>query len=121
MRKNFINEGTRRIALASAAVLIAGCSINTDEVATSFVAPGKYELHSCQQIQQLIRERAAQAQKLQDLTDQAKRSPGGDVAATLAYGTDYATTYGEMRVLQDASMRKNCDDRSRSISERSMW
>ncbi len=111
-----------RIALAAAAVAaLAGCSLNTDEVATSFVAPGKFDLFSCQQIRALMLTKANRVEVLKELMEKAGKSPGGGVAVALAYRTEYVTEYGEWRILQDTAVRKNCDERTLSISERSLW
>jgi hypothetical protein len=109
------------IAAVAAAVTLAACSLSTEEIATSYVAPGKFDLSTCKEINDGLRERAERVRKLQELIDKAGREAGGEVVAALAYRTEYVTTYGELRVLQDTAVRKNCSDRSRSISDRSMW
>lgn len=108
-------------AAVIAAVAVGSCSLNTDEIATSFVAPGKFDLLSCQEIFQQARIKFTEIEKLRGLMDKAKQGPGGDVAVALAYRTEYTTRYGEWRTLQDTAVRKNCDNRQQSISERSLW
>lgn len=111
----------RAVTAVIVSATIGGCSLNTDEIATSFVAPGKFDLLSCQEIFQQARIKFTEIEKLRDLMDKAKQGPGGDVAVALAYRTEYTTRYGEWRTLQDTAVRKNCDNRQQSISERSLW
>lgn len=105
----------------SATALLAGCSINTEEIAASYVAPGKFELLNCQEIHEQSRGKFTEIERLKILMDKARQSPGGDVAVVLAYRTEYTLRYGEFRMLQDTAIRKNCDSRQLSISERSLW
>jgi hypothetical protein len=114
-------RAVRHALLVAAAALAAGCSVNTEEIGPAFVAPGKYDLFSCVQILEQTNAHVARVQQLKALMDKAEQGPGGDVVAKLAYQTEYVTAYGELRVLQDTAVRKNCGDTSRSISERSLW
>lgn len=108
-------------AAVAAAAVLAACSLSTEEIATSYVAPGKFDLSTCKEIDEGMRERAERIRKLKELIDKAGRDAGGDVVATLAYRAEYMTAYGELRVLQDTAVRKNCSDRAKSISDRSLW
>jgi hypothetical protein len=91
-----------------AAALLAGCS-SFEEMSSALVAPGKYESYSCQQIANEIKAAAARERELKGLIDKAVKDTTGPLVSAVAYDTEYLTTYGELRQLNETAERKRCD------------
>jgi len=104
-------------AAALCCALLAGCS-NVEDL---FVAPGKYDVYSCDQIATQGRAAAARERELKGLMSKASQGAAGDLVNTMAYRSEYLATQGQLKQLEQMAVDKKCDMPWRSISDRSMW
>src|SRR3974390_2809911 len=94
---------------AAFAALVSGCAMSEDPMASLLVAPGGYILFSCDD---LARSRAgilARQKQLEELMAKAGTDAAGRLIAETTYGTEYATTRGQLKSLQAAAAEKNCN------------
>lgn len=99
------------LATALVAALLAGCATQggLEETTRSFlVTPGKYSLYSCPQLAVRVAAVEPRKRELEALIAKADTGPGGAIAATLAYRTEYAQVRGELAELAKESAAKNC-------------
>jgi hypothetical protein len=119
------SAGARRF-LATALVLLngglLGCAGMSDQNAgTAFVAPGKYDIYTCKEIEERMRTVRQREQELQGLMARAAEGLAGDLVNTIAYRSDYLQARGELKQLADAAADKQCTTQSRWSSERSLF
>ena len=116
----------RRGAVAAAAVLLAtslaGCgSMNADTAASAFIAPGKFQLYTCGDVEErVIAQRSRQAE-LEQLMARASQGAGGEFASSIAYRSEYLSTRGELTALKQASADKQCAIDSKYSSGRALF
>jgi hypothetical protein len=106
------------VAVVFAAALLAGCSYN-DDLASVIIAPGKYELNSCEDLTLRARDTARRERELKALMVRSEQGTGGAFVNVLAYRTEYLTTRGELMQMEAAASAKNCAS-FHSISERAV-
>jgi hypothetical protein len=109
----------RAAALATAAagwlcplltgVVLAGCSLSGDTPFTLFADPGKYQYHSCEQINLQRKHWSTREQELKALMTQAERDAGGVIVNVLAYKADHVAASEELKVLEATARSKNCE------------
>jgi hypothetical protein len=98
------------LSFASAlAALLSGCAMSEDPVASMLVAPGGYVLFSCDDIARTRAGIQARQKQLEGLMAKAGTDAAGRLIAETTYGTEYATTRGQLRNLQAAAAEKNCN------------
>jgi hypothetical protein len=99
----------RAIVLALfAAACLGGCA-STQNSATFFADPAKYEFASCPSLAGQRKQWEKRQQDLKLLMDKAGKSPGGGVVNLLAYQADYSTAGEELKLVERAARQKNCD------------
>ena len=103
------------VAAVCAAAFVAGCGYN-DELASAIVAPGKYNLYTCEDLTHLGRDAAERERELKALMEKSEQGSGGALVNVLAYRTEYLTARGELMQLQAAASAKHCPS-FHSISE----
>ena len=94
---------------AALAALLSGCAMSDDPMASFLVAPGGYVLFSCDDIARTTAGMQARQKQLEELMAKASTDAGGRIIADATYGTEYATTRGQLRNLQAAAAEKNCN------------
>jgi hypothetical protein len=99
---------TAFFAAALAAGALSGCGTSDDKMASFLVAPGKYVLYDCVDIARETKTTMARQKELQQLLAKAGTDTTGRLIGEATYGTDLATTRGQMRDLRAAAERK-CD------------
>ena len=108
-------------ALVSLSVL-AGCGSVSDQLGRSaWVTPGKYQYHSCQQIQGIDNGMAARQKDLEELMERASKGPGGAAIGTMVYQSDYQQVLGERKELAAQLVRKRCQIESPRTSDRQVF
>jgi hypothetical protein len=108
--RNLRFHGLARRALVLALVLscAAGCSTSSNLSIMLFADPGKYEYHTCDQIQAASRGMAAREKALRELIEKAERGAAGGVVSTVAYRGEHRTVVEEIEVIEATARRKNC-------------
>jgi hypothetical protein len=99
---------TRGLVLALALSGAAGCSTSSNLSVMLFANPGKYEYHTCDQIQTASRGMVAREKVLRELIEKAERGAAGSVVSTIAYRGEHRTVVEEIEVIEATSRRKNC-------------
>ncbi len=116
----------RRWALVCPGLLVAlaltGCGTITDETAGRVaVAPGKYDVYACPNIEAKVLSTRARRTELEQLMARSAQSPGGEFINALAYRTEYVQTGGDLEELARASAEKKCATDSKYTSNRSVY
>jgi hypothetical protein len=94
---------------ALAAVMLAGCAMSDDSLSSFLVAPGNYVLFSCDDIARTAKATQARQKELEQLMAKAGTGTGGQLIGDATYGTDYATTRGQMKNLRAAAADRKCN------------
>jgi hypothetical protein len=119
------SAGARGLFVAALVLLnagLAGCTSMSDpDAGTAFVAPGKFDIYTCKDIEERVRNVRQREQELQGLMARAAEGLAGDFVNTIAYRSDYLQVRGELKLLTDAAADKQCKMQSRWSSERSVW
>jgi len=99
----------RFAALLLAAGSLAGCAGSGEDTAAKFlVAPGKYVLYDCTQLQQAMAGIRVQQDRLEKLTAKAGSSAAGRTVSTVAYEPQLLQLRGNMADLRRTAAEKNC-------------
>jgi hypothetical protein len=98
--------------LTFAGLSLAGCSSQgpapDDRLGSLLVTPGKYSLYNCAQLAGPRTAQEIRKKELDALIGKAEAGPGGGVAATLAYRTEYAQVRGDLYEINKEAAAKNC-------------
>jgi len=110
MPERIVEKIKRAIVLALfAGACLGGCTSRSQNSATFFADPGKYEFSSCQSLAGQRKTWEKRQADLKLLMDKAERSPGGGVVNLLAYQSDYTAAGEELKLVERAARGKNCD------------
>lgn len=86
---------------------LAGCA--SEDAASSFlVAPGKYVLYQCDDLERAAKAALARQQELERLMARASATATGQLIGDAAYGTELASVRGQLRDLRATARDKNC-------------
>jgi len=91
------------------ALTVGGCGMSGDPAASAFVAPGKYMLFQCDDIDREAKGVMARQKQLEALMAKSNASTAGQLIGDATYGTDLAGMRGQMRDLREAARDKNCN------------
>jgi hypothetical protein len=99
-----------RLALLGLALSLSGCAELSDNVATAFADPAKYDLYDCKLLEAERKGLAIRAAELEGLMAKADTGVAGPVVAELAYRNDYVAVRGQSRFANEAWQRNKCHD-----------
>lgn len=124
-----IAAGGRRIGIFGVCVMLsafglAGCgSISDQTAARAFVAPGKFEILSCKEIESQISGTRNRVVELEQVMARSAQGAGGDFVNAIAYQNEYLAARGQLKVMSDVMAERNCRSQSQSqwSSERSIF
>jgi hypothetical protein len=105
------NAGRHGRAIAAAALVaisLAGCAMSDDSLSSFLVTPGNYVLFSCDDIARTAKTTQARQKELEQLMAKAGTGTGGQLIGGATYGTEYATTRGQMKQLRAAAADRKC-------------
>lgn len=97
--------------IAAALPLLSACgSSNRDEdkLGSFLVAPGKYVLYDCQQLNMTNAGYIGRRDVLRKAMADAEKAPGGGVVSLLAYRTEYGQVEGNLAEIRRDAASKNC-------------
>ena len=104
------------------ALALAGCGALSDDTAgRAMMAPGRFDIYSCPQIEQATQAARARRTELEQLMARSEQSPGGALANALAYRTEYVQKGGELQELARAANDKKCTSESQWSSGRQLY
>ena len=117
---------TKRIALCAAAALLAallpGCAgLSEDTAARATIAPGKYGVYTCKDIEVRTRVVRNRELELEQLMARSAQAAGGQFVNAIAYQGEYLQARGEIKLLAEAAAEKQCSSQSKWSSERSVF
>ena len=112
--------------LAGAALLLAlglaGCGTLSDDTAgRAMMAPGRYDVFACPNIEKAIEVARTRRTELEQLMARSSQSPGGELVNALAYRTEYVQKGGELQELARAANDKKCTSESQWSSGRRVY
>jgi hypothetical protein len=101
---------------------LAGCGTISDQTAASaLVAPGKYDIYACRDIEQRTRSTRARQLELEQLMARAAQGAGGALVNAIAYRSEYLQAQGELEQLAKSSADKHCSSQSQWSSARALF
>jgi hypothetical protein len=92
-----------------APLILAGCGVGTDGMASLAVDPAKYSGYHCKDLVGQWNGLVAREKQLRNLIDKASEGGGGTVIAAVAYRGDYATVLEQEKVLKRTAAEQNCE------------
>ncbi len=111
---------THACRFLSMALLAGTCGCSSHDVVTVTARPGKFRLYSCDELNKHGVDTLKRERELADLMRRAEQGPGGRLAGTIAYRTEYDIVLGELREVELAGIEKNCVLKHRPISEQAV-
>jgi len=107
-------------ALLSA--ILAGCGTITAQTGSSaYIAPGKFEVYTCSDIDERTQIVQKRKDELEQLMGRAGAGAGGSIVNTIAYRTEYLQNRDELIELSRASADKQCASKSPWSSGRAVF
>lgn len=103
-------------AIVSLAVLI-GLAACAGSEGVSLSRPGKFNLYNCALLNEQGANLVKRERDLQGLMQKAAQGPGGEIASTLAYRSEYNITQGDLREIERVGAEKKCVLKHRSVSD----
>ena len=102
------------ISIVAVLTTLGGCA-GTEGVSLS--RPGKFNLYSCVLLNEQGANLVKRERDLEGLMQKAAQGPGGELASTLAYRSEYNITQGDLREIERVGAEKKCVLKHRSVSE----
>ena len=110
------------VAAAGMAASLAGCgTISERTAAAAFTSPGKYNIYTCQDVENSMLTLRNRQVELEQLMARASLGVGGELVNTIAYRGEYAQTRGELTELARAKADKQCATESKFSSGRAVF
>jgi hypothetical protein len=101
---------------------LGGCSgFSEQSVSSMLVTPGKYEFHSCQDIENNIRGRRGRQADLEKLMADASHGVGGEFVSAITYRSEYVQNRGEIAELVKTAQNKQCTIQNPFSSQRAVF
>lgn len=115
-----VGWGTRAACFVAAMVLLAGCGIGTDGVASLSVDPARFSGYHCKDLTAQWKGLVDREKQLRNLIDKAEEGGGGTVVATIAYRGDYDTVLEQQKVLKRTAAEQKCELTSNYSSDQTI-
>ena len=96
------------------AVGLAACAGTGTEALSR---PGKYNLYHCALLNEHGERLVKREQELELLMQKAAQGPGGEVASSIAYRSEYNLTRGDLKEIERVGAEKKCVLKHRSVSD----
>ena len=97
--------------MAAALPLLSACASGNpqdDKLGTFLVAPGKYILYDCQQLNMMDANYRSRRDVLRKAMADADKSPAGGLVNLLGYRTEYGQIEGNLAEIRREAASKNC-------------
>jgi len=101
----------RAVVAAGLMLTLAGCSTSGEGVSgagRAFVAPDKFVLYNCPQIEVKAQGTVARRKQLDQLMAKAGTTPDGRLVSLLAYQSEYTENGADLAELRRSAADKNC-------------
>jgi hypothetical protein len=107
---------------AVAAAALSGCAnVSERTAASAFVAPGKFNLYTCQDIERQVATTRNRQIELEQLMARSAQAPGGEFINTLVYRSEHLQARGELDLLAKAATERQCATKSQWSSGRAVF
>ena len=118
--------GCRRTALFGVLIMLAlglaACgNISERTAASAFVAPGRYDIYQCKELDDRIRSTQSRVLELEQLMARTAQGTGGQFINAIAYQSEYQHMRGQLKAMSDTAADKNCNSKSPWSSRRSVF
>jgi hypothetical protein len=101
---------------------LAGCgTISEQSAATAFTSPGKYNVYTCQDIENATGLTRKRQVELEQLMARASQGTGGQFVNAIAYRSEYSQVRGDLVELGKAKAEKQCATESKFSSGRAVF
>ena len=101
---------------------LAGCGTLSDDTAgRAMMAPGRFDVYPCPNIEQAIQATRTRRTELEQLMARSSQTAGGGLVNALAYRTEYVQTGGQLQELAKAANDKKCAAESQFSSGRQLY
>jgi hypothetical protein len=97
-----------RLAMFALCTLLGGCSSFTLESPLLITDPGKFQYHSCDQLNAAAKATSIRVQDLKVLMAKADQGIAGPLVGAVAYRIDYIAANGDLRLIDETARAKNC-------------
>ncbi|RKE72902.1 hypothetical protein DFP91_0775 [Pseudorhodoplanes sinuspersici] len=112
-----MNTFSRFVSAILCLVALTGLAACAGSEGLSLSRPGKYNLYNCALLNEQGANLVKRERQLQDLMQKAAQGPGGEIASTLAYKSEYNITQGDLREIERVGAEKKCVLKHRSVSD----
>jgi hypothetical protein len=103
---------SRLFVIGALLLMLAACTgapgSQDDKMGRWLVAPDKYTLYNCDQLQQTALSMRVRELELEALIAKAGPSAAGNLASDMAYRPEYYQVHGEMNELRRSAAEKKC-------------
>jgi hypothetical protein len=99
------------LAMPLLALTLGGCDTSgstQDRIGRLMVAPDKFVLYSCPQLEVRAKGVASRQKELAQLMAKAGTTPDGRIVSALAYQEEYTETVADLNELRRAAAAKDC-------------
>lgn len=96
-------------AFGLAAIAVLGGCASDPKTGTALVSPSRFMLYNCKELAAHQAGTVARQRQLERLMAQAKQGSGGSFVSTIAYEPEYQNVLGEMKVLRQEAVQKECN------------
>lgn len=101
---------------------LAGCGALSEDTALNiFVAPGKYDIFTCADLDAHLASTRLRMKELDGLAAKSAQGPGGEFVNVIAYRNEQLQMRGNMRLLTEAYANKGCVTQNPWASGRSVF
>ena len=100
-----------RFAMLALCAFLGGCSSFTSltfEAPLFITDPGKFQYHSCDQLNAAAKAASIRVQDLKALMAKADQGIAGPLVGAVAYRTDYLAANEDLRLIDETARAKNC-------------
>src|SRR5882672_2570651 len=97
-----------RLAMFALCALLGACSSATFESPLFITDPGKFQYHSCDQLNAAAKAASIRVQDLKALMAKADQGVAGPLVGAVAYRTDYLAANEDLRLIDETARAKNC-------------
>ncbi len=121
-KQHVVRRGIGAASVAFLAASLGACgTISEQSAASAFIAPGKFQIYSCQDVDDRVMTLRTRQIELEQLMARASQGAGGEFINTVAYRSEYLQTRGELAELKQASADKQCAVDSKFSSGRAVF
>jgi hypothetical protein len=107
---------TASIIIVALSAVLAGCTSAVEEFLHE--PQGTYAYYHCELLEQLVRDYTRRENELRHMMDGAAAEPGGAVAISLSFRSEYSKTRAHKKHMLELMQQKNCKTDSLWSSER---